>query len=155
MIVNALADRPLPVYGRGLNVRDWLYVDDHAKGIDMVQEKGRLGETYNIGGHNEKQNIQIIEIIIDTLQEMLPADDPRRKLVSKDLITYVADRKGHDRRYAIAPDKIKAEVGWEPETKFEDGIRKTIAWFFEHEDWMKNVTSGDYQKYYEDMYQNR
>ena len=103
----------------------------------------------------EKQNIQIIEIIIDTLQEMLPADDPRRKLVSKDLITYVADRKGHDRRYAIAPDKIKAEVGWEPETKFEDGIRKTIAWFFEHEDWMKNVTSGDYQKYYEDMYQNR
>ena len=125
------------------------------EGIDMVQEKGRLGETYNIGGHNEKQNIQIIEIIIDTLQEMLPADDPRRKLVSKDLITYVADRKGHDRRYAIAPDKIKAEVGWEPETKFEDGIRKTIAWFFEHEDWMKNVTSGDYQKYYEDMYQNR
>ena len=121
----------------------------------MVKEKGRLGETYNIGGHNEKQNIQIIEIIIDTLQEMLPADDPRRKLVSKDLITYVADRKGHDRRYAIAPDKIKAEVGWEPETKFEDGIRKTIAWFFEHEDWMKNVTSGDYQKYYEDMYQNR
>ena len=155
IINNALQGKKLPVYGDGKNVRDWLYVDDHAKGIDMVQEKGRLGETYNIGGHNEKQNIQIIEIIIDTLQEMLPADDPRRKLVSKDLITYVADRKGHDRRYAIAPDKIKAEVGWEPETKFEDGIRKTIAWFFEHEDWMKNVTSGDYQKYYEDMYQNR
>ena len=155
IINNALQGKKLPVYGDGKNVRDWLYVDDHAKGIDMVQEKGHLGETYNIGGHNEKQNIQIIEIIIDTLQEMLPADDPRRKLVSKDLITYVADRKGHDRRYAIAPDKIKAEVGWEPETKFEDGIRKTIAWFFEHEDWMKNVTSGDYQKYYEDMYQNR
>ena len=155
IINNALQGKKLPVYGDGKNVRDWLYVDDHAKGIDMVQEKGRLGETYNIGGHNEKQNIQIIEVIIDTLQEMLPADDPRRKLVSKDLITYVADRKGHDRRYAIAPDKIKAEVGWEPETKFEDGIRKTIAWFFEHEDWMKNVTSGDYQKYYEDMYQNR
>ena len=147
IINNALQGKKLPVYGDGKNVRDWLYVDDHAKGIDMVQEKGRLGETYNIGGHNEKQNIQIIEIIIDTLQEMLPADDPRRKLVSKDLITYVADRKGHDRRYAIAPDKIKAEVGWEPETKFEDGIRKTIAWFFEHEDWMKNVTSGDYQRF--------
>ena len=109
IINNALQGKKLPVYGDGKNVRDWLYVDDHAKGIDMVQEKGRLGETYNIGGHNEKQNIQIIEIIIDTLQEMLPADDPRRKLVSKDLITYVADRKGHDRRYAIAPDKIKDE----------------------------------------------
>lgn len=155
IINNALQGKKLPVYGDGKNVRDWLYVDDHAKGIDMVQEKGRLGETYNIGGHNEKQNIEIINIIIDTLLEMLPADDPRRALVSKDLITYVEDRKGHDRRYAIAPDKIKAEVGWEPETKFEDGIKKTIAWFFEHEDWMKNVTSGDYQKYYEDMYQNR
>ena len=155
MIANALADKPLPVYGEGLNIRDWLYVDDHAKAIDMVQENGRLGETYNVGGHNEKQNIEIINIIIDTLLEMLPADDPRRALVSKDLITYVEDRKGHDRRYAIAPDKIKAEIGWEPETMFKEGIRKTIAWYFEHEDWMKNVTSGDYQKYYEDMYQNR
>lgn len=155
VINNALQGKKLPVYGDGKNVRDWLYVDDHAKGIDMVQELGRLGETYNIGGHNEKQNIEIINIIIDTLQEMLPADDPRRALVSRDLITYVEDRKGHDRRYAIAPDKIKAEIGWEPETKFEDGIRRTIAWFFEHEEWMKNVTSGDYQKYYEEMYQNR
>ena len=155
VINNALQGKKLPVYGDGKNVRDWLYVDDHAKGIDMVQELGRLGETYNIGGHNEKQNIEIINIIIDTLQEMLSADDPRRALVSRDLITYVEDRKGHDRRYAIAPDKIKAEIGWEPETKFEDGIRRTIAWFFEHEDWMKNVTSGDYQKYYEEMYQNR
>jgi len=155
MIANALNDKPLPVYGKGENVRDWLYVDDHAKAIDMVQENGRLGETYNVGGHNEKQNIEIINIIIDTLLEMLPADDPRRALVSKDLITYVEDRKGHDRRYAIAPDKIKAEIGWEPETMFKEGIRKTIAWYFEHEDWMKNVTSGDYQKYYEDMYQNR
>ena len=155
MISRALADEELPVYGNGENVRDWLHVSDHCEAIDLIIHKGKVGEVYNIGGHNEKQNIQIIEIIIDTLQEMLPADDPRRKLVSKDLITYVADRKGHDRRYAIAPDKIKAEVGWEPETKFEDGIRKTIAWFFEHEDWMKNVTSGDYQKYYEDMYQNR
>ena len=155
MIANALADKPLPVYGEGLNVRDWLYVMDHAKGIDMVQEKGRLFETYNIGGHNEKQNIQIIHIILDTLQEMLPEGDPRKELVSENLITYVEDRKGHDRRYAIAPDKIKEEVGWYPETCFEDGIRLTIQWFFEHEDWMKNVTSGDYQKYYEAMYKTK
>ena len=121
--------------------------------IDMVQEKGRLFETYNVGGHNEKQNIEIIEIIIETLQEMLPDSDPRKKLVSKDLITYVADRKGHDRRYAIAPDKIKAEIGWEPETMFKDGIRQTIKWYFDHEDWMEHVTSGDYQKYYAEMYQ--
>ena len=155
IINNALQGKDLPVYGDGKNVRDWLYVDDHAKGIDMVQEKGRLGETYNIGGHNERQNIQIIHIILDTLLEMLPQDDPRRANVSEKLITYVTDRKGHDRRYAIAPDKIKKEVGWEPETMFEEGIKKTIAWFFEHEDWMKNVTSGDYQKYYEQMYDNR
>lgn len=155
IINNALQGKKLPVYGDGKNVRDWLYVDDHAKGIDMVQEQGKLGETYNIGGHNEKQNIEIIHIIIDTLLEMLPENDPRRQLVSKDLITFVEDRKGHDRRYAIAPDKIKAEIGWEPETMFKEGIKKTIAWFFEHEEWMKNVTSGDYQKYYEDMYRNK
>jgi dTDP-glucose 4,6-dehydratase len=121
----------------------------------MVQEQGRLFETYNVGGHNEKQNIEIIKIIIETLRDMLPDSDPRKALVSEELITYVEDRKGHDRRYAIAPDKIKAEIGWEPETMFEDGIRRTIQWFFEHEDWMKNVTSGDYQKYYEDMYQTK
>ena len=155
MIANALNDKPLPVYGTGENVRDWLYVEDHCRAIDLIIHKGRVGEVYNVGGHNEKQNIEIINIIIDTLLEMLPADDPRRALVSKDLITYVKDRKGHDRRYAIAPDKIKAEIGWEPETMFKEGIKKTIAWYFEHEDWMKNVTSGDYQKYYEDMYQNR
>ena len=136
----------------GKNVRDWLYVEDHAKAIDMVQEEGRLFETYNVGGHNEKQNIEIIEIILDTLQEMLSDDDPRKTLVSRDLITYVEDRKGHDRRYAIAPDKIKAEIGWYPETMFKEGIKKTIAWYFEHEDWMERVTSGDYQKYYEEMY---
>ena len=155
IINNALQGKKLPVYGDEKNVRDWLYVDDHAKGIDMVQEQGRLGETYNIGGHNEKQNIEIIHIILDTLLEMLPEGDPRRELVSEDLITYVEDRKGHDRRYAIAPDKIKAEIGWEPETMFKEGIKKTIAWFFEHEEWMKNVTSGDYQKYYEEMYRNK
>ena len=152
MIANVLNDKPLPVYGDGKNVRDWLYVEDHAKAIDMVQEQGRLFETYNVGGHNEKQNIQIIEIIIETLQEMLADDDPRKALVSKDLITYVADRKGHDRRYAIAPDKIKKEIGWYPETMFKEGIKKTIAWYFEHEDWMERVTSGDYQKYYNEMY---
>ena len=133
------------MYGDGLNIRDWLYVDDHAKGIDMVQEHGKLGESYNIGGHNEKRNIEIINIIIETLQEILPDTDPRKANVSKDLITYVEDRKGHDRRYAIAPDKIKAEIGWEPETMFKDGIKKTIAWYLEHEDWMNNVTSGDYR----------
>lgn len=152
MINNALQGKNLPVYGDGKNVRDWLYVEDHVKAIDLVQEKGRLYETYNIGGHNEKQNIEIIKIILDTLLEMLPEQDPRRKLVSYDLITYVEDRKGHDRRYAIAPDKIKAEIGWEPETMFREGIRLTIQWYFEHEEWMKHVTSGDYQKYYEEMY---
>ena len=152
VINNVLQGKPLPVYGDGKYVRDWLYVDDHAKAIDMVQEKGKLGERYNIGGHNEKQNIQIIHIILDTLQEMLPDGDPRKELVSDKLITCVTDRKGHDRRYAIAPDKIKAEIGWYPETMFAEGIKKTIQWFFEHEDWMKNVTSGDYQKYYEEMY---
>lgn len=155
IINNALHGVKLPVYGDGKNVRDWLYVDDHAKAIDMVQEYGKLGERYNIGGHNEKQNIEIIHIILDTLLEMLPENDPRRANVSKDLITYVEDRKGHDRRYAIAPDKIKEEIGWYPETMFKDGIKKTIAWYFENENWMKNVTSGDYQKYYEDMYQDK
>ncbi|MCR4650550.1 MAG: dTDP-glucose 4,6-dehydratase [Lachnospiraceae bacterium] len=155
IINNALQGKKLPVYGDGKNVRDWLFVEDHAKAIDMVQEKGRLFETYNIGGHNEKQNIEIINIILETLQEELPDGDERKAYINKDLITYVEDRKGHDRRYAIAPDKIKSEIGWEPETMFKDGIRRTIKWFFMHEDWMKNVTSGDYQKYYEDMYSNR
>ena len=155
IINNALHGKKLPVYGDGKNVRDWLYVEDHAKGIDMVQENGRLFETYNIGGHNEKQNIEIICIILDSLREMLDEDDPRREHISRDLITYVADRKGHDRRYAIAPDKIKEEVGWFPETRFEEGIRKTIRWYLDHGEWMDHVTSGDYQNYYEDMYKNR
>ena len=154
IINNALQGKKLPVYGDGRNVRDWLYVEDHAKAIDMVQEQGRLFETYNVGGHNEKQNIEIIKIIIKTLRAMLPEDDPRKALVSEDLITYVEDRKGHDRRYAIAPDKIRKEIGWEPETMFEEGIRRTIQWFFENEAWMKNVTSGDYQKYYAEMYKD-
>ena len=152
IINNTLQGKKLPVYGDGKNVRDWLYVEDHAKAIDMVQEQGRLGQTYNIGGHNEKQNIEIVKIIIETIHDMLPDSDPRKAHVNTDLITYVEDRKGHDRRYAIAPDKIKAEIGWQPETMFAEGIKKTIKWFFENEDWMKNVTSGDYQKYYKEMY---
>ncbi len=155
IINNALQGKKLPVYGDGKNVRDWLYVEDHAKAIDMVQEKGRLFETYNVGGHNEKQNIEIIKIIIETLREMLPDTDSRKAHVTEELITYVEDRKGHDRRYAIAPDKIRAEIGWEPETMFKEGIRRTIEWYFAHEDWMKHVTSGDYQKYYEEMYAKR
>lgn len=152
MINNALQGKKLPVYGDGKNVRDWLYVEDHAKAIDMVCEQGRLFETYNVGGHNEKQNIDIVKIIIRTLKEELPADDPRQAHLDEDLITYVEDRKGHDRRYAIAPDKIKKEIGWEPDTMFAEGIRKTIRWYFDHAEWMEHVTSGDYQKYYEAMY---
>lgn len=152
MIHNALSGKKLPVYGDGLNIRDWLYVEDHAKGIDMVQEKGKMFETYNIGGHNEKTNIDIVHIILDTLLEYLPEGDARREKISRDLICFVEDRKGHDRRYAIAPDKIKKEIGWYPETCFSDGIRKTIKWYLEHEDWVKNVTSGDYQNYYHEMY---
>ncbi len=152
LINNALSGRKLPVYGDGKNVRDWLYVEDHAKAIDMVINKGRLFETYNVGGHNEKQNIEIVNIIIETLREMLPDSDPRKAHINTDLISYVEDRKGHDRRYAIAPDKIRSEIGWEPETMFKEGIRRTIKWYFENEEWMKNATSGDYQKYYEKMY---
>ncbi|MBP5600689.1 MAG: dTDP-glucose 4,6-dehydratase [Lachnospiraceae bacterium] len=155
IINNALNGKKLPVYGDGKNVRDWLYVMDHAKAIDMVINKGKLFETYNVGGHNEKQNIEIINIILDTLNEMLPDTDPRKAHINKDLITYVEERQGHDRRYAIAPDKIKKEIGWVPDTMFKEGIKLTIQWFFEHEDWMKNVTSGDYQKYYETMYSNK
>ena len=155
LINNALHGKDLPVYGDGKNIRDWLYVEDHCKGIDMVQEMGKIGETYNIGGHNERQNIQIVHIVLDTLKEMLPDSDERKALIGDNLIKFVTDRKGHDRRYAIAPDKIKAAVGWYPETCFEDGIRKTIDWYFSHQEWMDHVTSGNYQKYYEAMYSNR
>lgn len=152
MINNALAGKNLPVYGTGKNVRDWLYVLDHCKAIDLVAERGRVGEVYNVGGHNEKRNIEIVTTIIDTLIDILPIDDERKDKISHDLITYVEDRKGHDFRYAIAPDKIKAELGWEPETPFKEGIKLTIAWYLNHMDWMDHVTKGDYQKYYEEMY---
>ena len=143
MIANATADKPLPVYGEGLNVRDWLYVEDHCRAIDLVMRNGKDGEVYNIGGHNEKANIDVVKIILDQL------DKP------ESLITYVTDRKGHDQRYAIDPTKIHNELGWLPETKFEDGIKKTIQWYLDNEDWWKNIISGEYQQYYEKMYGNR
>lgn len=155
MINNALNGKKLPVYGDGKNVRDWLYVEDHCRAIDLVINEGKLFETYNVGGHNEKQNIEIVRTIIDVLREELSDEDTRKAAVSYDLITYVEDRKGHDRRYAIAPDKIKADLGWEPETMFREGIRKTIKWYFDNMDWMEHITSGDYMKYYEEMYGNK
>ena len=140
IINNCLQGKSLPIYGDGKNVRDWLYVRDHAKAIDMVISKGKLGNVYNIGGHNEKENIQIVNIILDILNETLPDNDLRKKNISKDLITYVKDRKGHDRRYAIDPTKIKSELGWYPETKFEDGIFETIKWYLGNTSWIDNVT---------------
>ena len=143
MIANCLNDRPLPVYGKGLNVRDWLYVEDHCKAIDLVIHKGRVGEVYNIGGHNEMRNIDIVKLICKELGK------------PESLITYVTDRKGHDMRYAINPTKIHNELGWLPETKFEVGIKKTIQWYLEHRDWWEEIISGEYQNYYEKMYGNR
>ena len=143
MINNALNEKPLPVYGRGLNVRDWLYVKDHCKAIDLILQRGTVGEVYNIGGHNEMANIDIVRLICSKL------DRP------ESLITYVTDRKGHDMRYAIDPTKIHTELGWLPETGFADGIEKTIQWYLDHEDWWKTIVSGEYQRYYETMYANR
>ncbi len=155
VINNALQGKKIPVYGDGLNIRDWLYVEDHAKALDMVQESGKIFETYNIGGHNEKRNIEIVNIIIDTLLQVLSQSDIRREHISKDLITYVEDRKGHDRRYAIAPDKVKREIGWQPETNFNEGIRKTVEWYVDNQMWLEKIVNGDYLKYYEDMYKDR
>ena len=149
MINNAKTKKGLPVYGDGMNVRDWLYVEDHCKAIDMVASGGRVGEVYNVGGHNERPNIFIVKKIIEILHDKV---DPS---IDESLIKYVEDRMGHDRRYGIDPEKIKNELGWYPETTFEVGIEKTINWYLEHEDWMKNVTSGDYQKYYAEMYKNK
>lgn len=143
MIINALSDKKLPVYGDGKNVRDWLYVEDHCRAIDLILQKGRVGEVYNIGGHNERANIDVVKTILKELGK------------SEDLIEYVTDRKGHDRRYAIDPTKIHTELGWEPETKFEDGIKKTVKWYLEHRDWWMEIISGDYQTYYERMYDKR
>ena len=143
MIANALNDKPLPVYGEGRNVRDWLYVEDHCKAIDLIIHKGRVGEVYNIGGHNEMKNIDIVKLICKELGK------------PESLITHVTDRKGHDMRYAIDPTKIHNELGWLPETKFADGIKKTIKWYLENREWWETIISGEYQNYYEKMYGDR
>lgn len=147
MIHNALNHKELPVYGDGKHVRDWLYVEDHCKAIDLVFEKGKSGEVYNIGGHNEKENIEIVKLIITYLQEKT-----KDKEINEGLIKHVKDRLGHDRRYAIDPTKIKNELGWEPETRFEDGIKKTIDWYLENQEWMKKVITGEYMEFYEKNY---
>ncbi len=150
MIHNAVHHEPLPVYGDGLNVRDWLYVADHCKAIDLVINQGKLGEVYNVGGHNERHNIEIVQTIIRECSRIL--DDP---LINDSLICYVQDRKGHDRRYGIAPDKIKADLGWYPETPFETGIVQTIQWYLDHQEWIEHVTSGAYKEYYQAFYGNK
>lgn len=150
MINNVKSHKSLPVYGDGMQIRDWLYVEDHCKAIDMVAENGRDGEFYNIGGHNEKANIFIVKTIISQLHDRLRDDD-----INESLIHHVEDRLGHDRRYGIDPSKIKADLGWYPETPFEKGIVLTIDWYLNHQEWMSRVTSGAYQSYYEKMYKNR
>ena len=143
MIANALADKELPVYGKGENVRDWLYVEDHCSAIDLIIHKGRVGEVYNIGGHNERTNLEVVKIILKELGK------------SEDLIRYVTDRPGHDMRYAIDPAKIHNELGWLPETKFEDGIKKTIKWYLDNKDWWKHIINGEYKDYYEKHYSRK
>lgn len=149
LINNCLNHKHLPVYGDGLNIRDWLYVEDHCKAIDMVINDGALGEVYNVGGHNERTNIEIVKTIINYLNENVD------KGITENLIEFVEDRKGHDRRYGIDPTKIKEELGWYPETSFEVGIKKAIKWYLDNREWMANVTSGEYQKYYKKMYQHK
>ena len=146
MIVNCLNNKPLPVYGKGLNVRDWIYVEDHCKAIDLIIHNGRTGEVYNVGGHNEMKNIDIVYLICDELDRLGFTHNSRR------LVTYVTDRKGHDMRYAIDPSKIHKELGWLPETKFADGIKKTIQWYLDNREWWMNIISGEYQDYYKRTY---
>lgn len=143
IIANALEGKELPVYGEGKNVRDWLYVEDHCKAIDLILENGRLGEVYNIGGHNEKTNLEVVKTVLKILGK------------SEDLIRFVKDRPGHDMRYAIDPTKIRNELGWYPETTFEEGIEKTVKWYLENRQWWENIINGDYVKYYERMYKDR
>ena len=140
MIANALADKPLPVYGEGLNVRDWLYVEDHCRAIELILENGRVGEVYNVGGHHEKQNIEVVKTILHALGK------------SEELIAFVKDRPGHDRRYAIDPSKIHRELGWLPQTSFEDGIQTTVEWYLQNRSWWEHIRSGDYRRYYEQQY---
>lgn len=162
LIKNILEGRKLPVYGKGENVRDWLYVEDHAKGIDMVLHRGKKGEVYNIGGFNEESNINIVKLVISIISQIMAENPEYRSLlkcdvndINEDLIEYVTDRPGHDMRYAMDPTKIATELGWYPETPFHEGIRKTVLWYLNHQDWVESVTSGGYLKYYEEMYSNR
>ena len=143
IIANALNDKELPVYGTGENVRDWLYVEDHCIAIDIILHKGKVGEVYNIGGHNERTNLEVVKTVLRELGK------------SEDLIRYVTDRKGHDMRYAIDPSKTRDELGWEPTTTFDVGIKKTIQWYLENKEWWENIISGEYQNYYDKMYSNR
>lgn len=152
LFINNIRHRkPLPVYGKGENVRDWLYVVDHARAIDIIFHKGKIAETYNIGGFNEWKNIDIIKTIIKTVDKLLG----RPEGADLDLITFVTDRAGHDMRYAIDSRKLQRELGWEPSLQFEEGIEKTVQWYLDHQDWLDNITSGEYEKYYEEMYKNR
>ena len=151
MIANALNDKKLPVYGTGENVRDWLYVVDHARAIDVIFHNGKVADTYNIGGFNEWKNIDLIKVVIATVDRLLGNPEGH----SLELITYVTDRAGHDLRYAIDSTKLQKELGWEPSLQFEEGIEKTVRWYLDNQDWMDNITSGDYEKYYEEMYKNR
>lgn len=162
IIKNILEGKKLPVYGKGENVRDWLYVEDHAKAIDMVLNSGRVGEVYNIGGFNEETNINIVKLVIDTIARIMKEEPSYQsvlkvpvEMINYDLITYVGDRLGHDMRYAIDPSKTARELGWYPETPFTVGIEKTIRWNLDNQDWVEEVASGDYQKYYDQMYKNR
>ena len=150
-INNIRQGKPLPVYGKGENVRDWLFVEDHARAIDLIFHEGKVAETYNIGGFNEWKNIDLIKVIIKTVDRLL--GNPEGE--SEKLITYVTDRLGHDMRYAIDSRKLQSELGWEPSLQFEEGIEKTVRWYLDHQDWMENITSGDYERYYEEMYKNR
>ena len=147
-INNIRHNKPLPVYGKGENVRDWLFVDDHARAIDLIFHKGKIGDTYNIGGFNEWKNIDLIKVMIKAIDKMLGREEGE----SEKLITYVTDRAGHDLRYAIDSSKLKNELGWEPSLQFEEGIEKTVRWYLDNQDWLDNVTSGEYEKYYEKMY---
>ena len=152
LFINNIRHRkPLPVYGKGENVRDWLYVEDHARAIDVIFHQGKTGDTYNIGGFNEWKNIDIVKVLIRTTDRLLG----RPEGADMDLITYVTDRAGHDLRYAIDSSKLQRELGWEPSLQFEEGIEKTVKWYLENQEWLDNVTSGDYQKYYDEMYKNR
>ena len=150
-INNIRQGKPLPVYGKGENVRDWLFVEDHARAIDLIFHEGKVAETYNIGGFNEWKNIDLIKVIIKTVDRLLGKPEGE----SEKLITYVTDRLGHDMRYAIDSRKLQSELGWEPSLQFEEGIEKTVRWYLDHQDWMDNITSGDYERYYEEMYKNR